>query len=144
MYRSILSAPLLLSFSISGVAHAASDPPHECEAESAPLMDLKSSWPDMYAAAVALPRRCFDGYFAEGISDTLVRKMGSDWSGFISLLTDHPDHAQFLSLVLDSVNATLDPKDVRVVQRLSLKSCPSRFRKECGAISRKTVDALVK
>jgi hypothetical protein len=106
------------------------------------LMDIKSTWGDIYGAAIALPPACFDGYFAEGISDTIVRKMGQDWSGFLTLLAAHPKDAKFMSLVLKSINSTLDPKDIRVADRLAKSSCRATLRNQCGAISKQAAAAL--
>lgn len=105
-------------------------------------MTLKSSWPSLYAAAVAMPTECFDGYFAEGISDTLARKMGQDWRGFLATLTAHPKESDFMKLILKSINATLDPADIRVVDRLARNSCPAKHRKQCLAISKRAAGAL--
>jgi hypothetical protein len=105
-------------------------------------MTVKSSWVELYAAAAALPHGCFDGYFAEGISDTVVRRMGQDWPGFLSILSKHPKDAKFMKLVLESINATLDPKDIRIVDRFARKSCPVERMKQCAAISKRAAAAL--
>ncbi len=105
-----------------------------CESETASLMTLETAWPDLYLAASALPSKCFDGYFAEGISDTLVRKMGRDWPGFTNLLRKHKNDKKFFGLILRSINATLNPDDIDVIESLSKGSCPSTLRKQCDAI----------
>jgi hypothetical protein len=105
-------------------------------------MDIKSTWGEIYKAAIALPATCFDGYFAEGISDTLVRKMGHDWSGFLGLLAAHPKETKFMNLVLRSINATLDPKDIRAVDRLAKSSCRAALQDHCRAISKQAAAAL--
>jgi len=115
---------------------------HPCEAETAKLMSIKSTWQEIYKAAIELPPHCFDGYFAEGISDTLVRKMGQEWSGFLSLLVTHPKESKFTKLVLRSINATLDPEDIRAVDRLAKSSCRAELRNYCHAISKQAAAAL--
>lgn len=105
-------------------------------------MTMKSSWPELYRAAVALPTRCFDGYFAEGISDTIVRKMGQNWVGFIAILSAHPADERFMSLVLRSINGTLDPKDIKIVGQRATSECPDTLKIQCGAILQKAAEAL--
>jgi hypothetical protein len=105
-----------------------------CEHETEPLMKLETSWQALYRAASSMPDKCFDGYFAEGISDTLVRKMGREWSGFTTLLIKHKDNARFFGLIIKSINATLNAEDVDAIERLSKYSCPARLQKQCDAI----------
>lgn len=105
-------------------------------------MTMKSSWPALYRAAVALPNRCFDGYFAEGISDTIVRKMGQDWAGFIAVLTLHRAEERFMALVLRSINATLDPKDIKLAAHRAVSECPESLKKQCFSISKEAAEAL--
>jgi hypothetical protein len=109
---------------------------HPCERETAALMDVHSSWAQIYSATHKMPEKCFDGYFAEGISDTLVRKAGQDWPGFISLLRQHPDDNRFLSLVIKSINETVDPDDVLRVKLLAEHSCQKQASGKCSAILR--------
>jgi hypothetical protein len=105
-------------------------------------MTMATSWPAMFRAAASLPAGCNDGYFAEGISDTVVRKMGRDWSGFLGILAAHPKDGKFFSLVLGSLNATLDADDIQVVNTLARKSCPANLSKRCAAISKRAKEAL--
>ena len=105
-------------------------------------MTMKSSWPALYLAAAALPNRCFDGYFAEGISDTIVRKMGQDWAGFIAVLSAHRAEERFMSLVLRSINATLDPKDIKLAAHRATTECPETLKKQCFFILEKAAAAL--
>jgi hypothetical protein len=115
---------------------------HPCEAETAKLMSMNSTWPEIYKAANAMPPACFDGYFAEGISDTIVRKMGQDWPGFLSVLVLHAKDSKFTKLILESINATLDPNDIKVIERLAQNSCRAEVLNLCRAISKEAVDAL--
>lgn len=117
-------------------------PAMACEAETKALMTLKSSWPQIHDAAVVLPGRCFDGYFAEGISDTIVRKMGQDWAGFIAILSAHPADERFVSLVLRSINGTLDPKDIKAAAHRATTECPDQLKKRCASILEQTAEAL--
>lgn len=105
-------------------------------------MTQKSSWAELYEAGVALPNRCFDGYFAEGISDTLVRKMGQDWAGFTAVLSAHPVDERFMSLVLRAINATLDAKDIKLAAQRAASECPKALKRQCAAISEKAAEAL--
>jgi hypothetical protein len=105
-------------------------------------MSMQSSWSEMQRAALALPPRCFDGYFAEGISDTLARKMGKDWAGFLAVLAQRPQNEAFFRLVLRSINATLDPADIKTVDALARKSCPNELRARCDAIATQAAAAL--
>jgi hypothetical protein len=105
-------------------------------------MTQKSSWDEMRRAAAVLPPRCFDGYFAEGISDAVVRKMGKDWPGFLAVLANRPEDDAFFRLVLRSINATLDPADIKTVDALARKSCPNELRARCDAIATQAAAAL--
>ena len=136
------SAALLCMLALPHPAMAAEPAPRACEAETKALMTLKSSWPQIYDAGVVLPSRCFDGYFAEGISDTIVRKMGQDWAGFIATLSAHPADERFMSLVLRSINETLDPKDIKAAAHRATMECPDQLKKRCASILEKTAEAL--
>jgi len=138
MNRLTGSAALLCMLALSHSAMAA----EPCEAETKALMTLKSSWPQIYDAAAVLPSRCFDGYFAEGISDTIVRKMGQDWAGFIAVLSAHPADERFMALVLRSINETLDPKDIKAAAHRATTECPDQLKKRCASILEKTAEAL--
>ena len=113
-----------------------------CEAETAALMTQKSSWEDMHRAARVLPPHCFDGHFAEGISETIVRKMREDWPGFLVLMAKHPRQDAFFELVLRSINPTLDTADLKELDALAHKSCPAAQRARCDAIAREAAAAL--
>lgn len=128
-----LLAITVLTLSIPGVVLAEQSGDHPCEKETAALMEIKSPWSEMYRAAQIMPDRCFDGYFAEGISDTLVRKIGQDWPGFIALLRKEKDTG-FIPLVLKSINETLNPNDVAKVKELAQRSCPRDVSSKCAAL----------
>jgi hypothetical protein len=120
----------------------ADDRPYPCEAETAKLMKITSSWNEIYKSAIALSTTCFDGYFAEGISDTIVRKMRKDWRGFLVVLTKHGNESKFMKLVSDSINATLDPNDIRAIGYLAETSCLPEIRNQCRTISNQASTAL--
>lgn len=109
-------------------------PEYPCEAETAALMTMNSSWEQLFSSGSALPEQCFDGYFAEGISDTLVRNMGTDWQGFIEILDQKANKSRFITLILQSINESLDPKDVDLVVLLSKDRCPQRYKEVCDSI----------
>jgi hypothetical protein len=114
-----------------------------CVDETKLLMTIKSSWSDISKAATAIPEDCFDGYFGEGISDTIVRKSTKDWPGFVKELTKHkaPDD-KFLLLVLRSLNATLDPDDLKAFEKLAHESCPNSLKMQCGSLVEQARKAL--
>jgi hypothetical protein len=132
---------LRLTLAAASVLHAQENT-RPCEAETAPLMTLKSSWSEMHLAALSLPSRCFDGYFAEGISEMVTRKMRTDWPGFLALLARLPQEDAFFSLVLRSINATLEINDIKSLDTLARKSCPDEHKARCGAIARQAAAAL--
>ena len=115
---------------------------HPCERETKALMRTQSSWQEISRAAGALPAKCFAGYFAEGISDAVVRKMGMDWAGFIKTLSHESEGDKFFALVLKSINSTLNPDDIQVINRLALKSCPTALQMRCDAITNQAKAAL--
>ena len=138
VFASLLVALLCVAHPVFGAEKSS----RRCEAETAQLMNLESSWSEIYKAAIALPPACFDGYFAEGISDTLVRKMGKDWQGFQTILTKYPNESRFMKLVLRSINATLDPNDIRTVDQLANTACKVKIQNHCRSISKEAAAAL--
>jgi len=142
MLNTVFASLLLALLCVAHPVYGAENSGRRCEAETAQLMNLESSWSDFYKAAIALPPICFDGYFAEGISDTLVRKMGQDWQGFQTILTKHSNESRFINLVLRSINATLDPNDIRTVDRLANTACNVKIQNHCRSISREAAAAL--
>src|ERR1700736_146153 len=139
MNRSIFPVALVFALQLFIPCRAADKP---CEHETKPLMSIKTSWPDLFRAAGSLPRSCFSGYFAEGISDTVVRKMAQDWAGFTQVLSHHPDNKAFFSIVLKALNSTLNPDDIQAVNQLATTSCPIKLRRQCDALSRRAQKAL--
>ncbi|NGY06081.1 hypothetical protein [Solimonas terrae] len=135
----IIAALLLLAFAAPA---GAATPAQPCEKAAEPLMSVTSSWAELYTAGSHLPAGCFDGYFAEGISDTIIRKIGTDWPGFIAVLLKHSNSKKFFGLVLDSFNATVDEEDIQTANRLALRSCPSKLKIKCLAISQRAKEAL--
>lgn len=113
-----------------------------CEAETTALTTQENSWDQMHRAALALPPRCFDGYFAEGISEALVRKMREDWPGFLALLAKHPREDGFFELVLRAINPTLDTGDLKELDALAHKSCPHAHKARCASIAQEAAAAL--
>ena len=142
MLNTVFASLLVALLCVVHPVYGAENSGRPCEAETAQLMNLESSWSDVYKAAIALPPICFDGYFAEGISDTLVRKMGQDWQGFQTILAKHPNESKFINLVLRSINATLDPNDIRTVDRLANTACNVRIQNHCHSISKEAAVAL--
>ena len=138
VFASLLVALLCVAHPVFGAENSG----RPCEAETAQLMNLESSWSEIFKAAIALPPACFDGFFAEGISDTLVRKIGKDWQGFQTLLTKYPNESKLINLVLRSINATLDPNDIRTVDRLANTACNVKIQNHCRSISREAAAAL--
>jgi hypothetical protein len=124
---------LFLMLCLGALTASAEDKP--CEERTKPLMTLKSSWAAISNAASVLPAECFNGYFGEGISDTIVRKSVQDWHGFVDELKKHSAlNDNFLLLYLRSLNSTLNPDDIKAVSKLARESCPRGLTKQCGAI----------
>lgn len=142
MLNTVFASPLVALLCVAHPVFGAENSGRPCEAETAQLMNLESSWSEIYKAAIALPPACFDGYFAEGISETLVRKIAKDWQGFQALLTMYPDESRFMNLVLKSINSTLDPNDIRAVDRLASTSCLVEIQNHCRSISQQAAAAL--
>ncbi len=114
---------------------------YPCEDETRPLMSLTTSWDNILKAGNNLPKNCFDGYFAEGISENLVVKIGNDWEGFIKLIETHPKHNKFTQLVLSSINSTVLPKDLLLIKQKA-SNCCSMFKNLCSAIVKQSRLAL--
>ena len=127
---------------ISQATLSAENVEYLCEAKTTKLMSVKSTWKELYRAALKLPPNCFDGYYAEGISDTLVRKMGQDWSGFMNILMLHAKEPKFMNLILNSINATLDPDDIKIVDGLAQHHCLAKLSRQCSNISKQAAAAL--
>jgi hypothetical protein len=115
---------------------------HPCERETEALMTTQTSWQKLSRAAAALPPKCFSGYFAEGISDALVGKMGKDWAGFIRTISHESEGDKFFALILKSINSTLNPDDIQAINKLALKSCPATIERRCNAIAHQAKAAL--
>jgi hypothetical protein len=123
----------------SAVVGADSQP---CERETKALMTTHTPWQKLSKVADALPPKCFAGYFAEGISDAIVRKMGMDWAGFIETLSHEPEGDKFFALILKSINSTLNPDDIQVIIKLAVRSCPLALKQRCDAIAIQAKAAL--
>ena len=132
MTKRIVLAAFLAPFSVYGGGSESAVP--RCEAETSVLMTTQSAWAELASAANALPERCFDGYFAEGISDTLVRKLATDWEGFLAVLDGKPSNGPFMNLILRSINESVDKKDIDSITTSAKERCPRRHEASCSAI----------
>lgn len=117
----------------SSISYAGDITVHECEAETEKLMSLNSTWGEIYDSSLELPPKCFDGYFAEGISDTIVRKAGLDWAGFLNILIKDST-GKFFNLVKISINASVASEDLDKLEILANSKCTTELAKQCNEI----------
>jgi len=127
-----LALLLILSFASSVSAVEDNQP---CVEETRALMNVSSSWEAILKSMQDLPVSCFDGYFAEGISDTFVRKLGAEWDSFHLIYPQFKNNPQVNEIILKSFNATVLSKDLEKIIELGKNRCPNNKNNICNTLT---------
>jgi hypothetical protein len=96
--------------------------------------DLRS-WFENYSA-------CDDGYYAEGISDFVVKSLAKQWATLPFLQKEIAKNSKFKSFVLNHIDHTTDANDLRAVLGNAENNCPSDQQSLCKAIETNAETAL--
>ncbi len=113
-----------------------------CVKETKALMEIKTSWDEIFNSLKELPFGCFDGYFAEGISDTIARKIGKEWKAFFTSYSSFKNDPRVNIIIFGSLNASLNTEDLKNIVRLSQNNCPEGQDKICNILGSKAETAL--
>jgi hypothetical protein len=104
------------------------------------LTDLRI-WQDLRFWYESYPG-CDDGYFAEGISDFVVRSFSNRWDTLPALQAEITKHPGFKGFVMNHIDATADEDDLKSTVKNAKAKCPSNLRPLCDEIQQKAQRAL--
>jgi len=121
---------IILLFVIIATSANAADLCRE-KADSA-LKNLKTwqdlrLWHENYLA-------CDDGYFAEGISDFVVRTLAKKWESLSALQSEIAKNTKFKDFVIKHIDATTDENQLEMVIENAKLKCPSKLQNLCNEI----------
>ena len=112
-----------------------------CVKETKLAMNKRTSWPTILDSLAVLPVGCFDGYFAEGISDTIMHKMNREWLELMESLPSFMESDRVRELLLRSANEVALPKDLEAANLNAKTRCSIELDLFCTAII-KRIDSL--
>ena len=112
------------------------------EAEQKEAIDADSrDWKALYGLYKHLAH-CDDGAGAENFSDIVVRFLARDWKHFRDLETLVASDRNFRRFVLNHIDATTDPDDLRAIVSNAHRRCPSTAKRLCGIVKSSAESAL--
>jgi hypothetical protein len=85
---------------------------------------------------------CDDGYFAEGISQFVIRSLAKQWNTLTFLQREIKRNTKFKDFVLKHVDATGDDNDLMIIVTNCKDKCPAKLRLLCKEIENNTQTAL--
>jgi hypothetical protein len=132
-----LVATLLLLVTILANASAA----NICYDKADPALTNLRTWQDLRFWYESYSG-CDDGYFAEGISDFVVKSLANRWQTLLALQREITKNSGFKSFVMNHIDATTDENDLRMVVTNSKAQCPSNLRPLCKEIEENAQTAL--
>lgn len=138
----VLLASIVIFFIIYRSAIADEAESFPCAKETEILMSDSSSWESLMDSLDKLPNSCFDGYFAEGISNTVAVKLVKDWPGFFASYSGYKAKASVNNLLIRSLNASLNPDDLEAIVLLANSECPKEHARICSKMSAGAKTAL--
>ena len=113
-----------------------------CINETKGMMIIATPWDEILKSMKDLPSECFDGYFAEGISDTFVKKLAKEWKSFFAGYSKFENEPSIKNIVSRSFNASLDQEDLKKISLLSKDSCPEGNKQLCKELESYAVGAM--
>lgn len=106
------------------------------------LVSLKT-WNDLRLWYENYPG-CDDGYFAEGISDFVVKSFANHWQTLPALQVEIMRNPGFKGFVMNHIDATTGGDDLRMTVSNANTKCPFDLRLLCGEIEKNAGVALKK
>jgi len=115
----------------------------ECtEAEQREIISTHSrDWKAFYVVFKRLAH-CDDGAMAENFSDNVVRLLARDWKHIGDLDTLIASDRSFRRFVLDHIDSTTNPAELKMVISNSREHCPETARPLCRSIETEAKSAL--
>jgi hypothetical protein len=84
----------------------------------------------------------YDGMYAEGYSDLVVRTLATRWSSTAELSALAEARPEFRTFVLKHIDASADPAQLKQVLRRATNECPSKAAELCNALRKSAQVAL--
>ncbi|MBN1664413.1 MAG: hypothetical protein JW943_12500 [Deltaproteobacteria bacterium] len=99
------------------------------------------SWQDLHSWYQKY-HECDDGYFAEGVSDFVVRALAKNWHTLPMLQREVIRDSQFTDFVLKHIDSTGDNADLRIITKKAKTHCPAKHQRLCHEIKKRAEIAL--
>ena len=139
MKNSIRIAAVLV-FSIFTSHQANAETCHSYSKADQLLDHLYDSWGNIYYYYKNYGE-CMDGYFGEGVTDAVVKRLASHWDDTPKLRPLFEHAPKFESFILYNINSSADEDDLLKINELSFKSCPKGMSSFCKKAGKLAIDS---
>ena len=100
------------------------------------------SWSSIYASYRAYTPECDDGWMAEGYTQVVVKMLSARWATVHELARLARRDPAFRRFVLNHVDASADPDDLRKVLTNATRQCPRDLGGLCASVANAAKAAL--
>lgn len=120
---------------------ANASPADLCYDKADTAMTHLRTWRDLRIWYESYPG-CDDGYFAEGISDFVVKSFANRWETLPALQAEITKNPAFKGFVMKHIDATTDDNDLSTTMKNAKGKCPSNLKPLCNQIEKNAQRAL--
>lgn len=121
---------------------------HQASADACPayskadllLDNLYDSWDNIYYYYKNYGE-CMDGYFGEGVTDAVVKRLATHWDETSKLIPIFKNTPEFESFVLYNINSSADENDLLKINEVSKNSCPENMSGFCKKVEKLAIDS---
>jgi len=106
------------------------------------VIDGVRTWDGLYKS-YKLYEQCDDGLVADAYSDAVARLLVEHWSTLPRLAQLAKKNDDFWQFVLDHIDSSDDPGDLRTIKRRAERRCPAGLRSTCRELN-KAADSAIK
>jgi hypothetical protein len=106
------------------------------------MLSSSTNLTSIYKVAKRFPGCMEGGGISEEVSDDVVVRLAHHWRNAIRELQERRADHRFVTFVLQHVDATTDPDDLRKVESQSKAECPRTATRLCREIASAAREAL--
>ena len=110
-------------------------------ARAEPVIDGVRTWDALYKS-YKLYEKCDDGAVADAYSDAVARLLVGHWKTLPRLAQLAKKNDDFRQFVLDHIDSSDDPGDLRTIKRRAERRCPADLRSTCRELKKAADSAL--
>lgn len=84
---------------------------------------------------------CLDGYFGEGVTDAVVKRLANHWDEIPNLSPLFKHTPEFKSFILNNINSSADENYLLIINKLSKNACPKDMGEFCEKVEKIAIDS---